>query len=155
MKLPLPASDSITLTYIIRGSNFGERYTILAVHIRFLFSPPLSSRLDKLCWNVYSHDFRSAKSSSKSLYPFACGSFAILSASSIAAIVFLSGSNMAFRKRLSDKCCRYIHAKISKSLSAFIFKSESIRMLMFVVEQSIILFSPLNMLMFHNLLLHE
>ena len=38
-----------------------------------------------------SHAFRSAKSSSKSLYPLTDGSFAILSASNIAAIVSLLG----------------------------------------------------------------
>ena len=37
------------------------------------------------------HDFRSAKSSSRSLYPFTDGSFVILSASDMAAIVSLLG----------------------------------------------------------------
>ena len=37
--------------------------------------------------SCFSHAFRSAKSSSRSLYPFTDGSFAILFASSIAAIV--------------------------------------------------------------------
>lgn len=82
---------------------FGERFTHCKGGDHFLqqfnFQATLHSQLEilfelrggldgVLC---FSHAFRSAKSSSRSLYPFTDGSFAILSASNMAAIVSLLG----------------------------------------------------------------
>ena len=82
---------------------FGERFTHCKggnyVLQQFDFQATLHSQLEilfelrggldgVLC---FSHAFRSVKSSSRSLYPFTDGSFAILSASNMAAIVSLLG----------------------------------------------------------------
>ena len=82
------------------------------------------------------HVFRSANSSSRSVYPFTAGSFAILSASSIAATVSLLGwlremskgirpSRRDWRTKILNAVVRFMPSS-PNSLLACAFRSESI-----------------------------
>ena len=94
-----------------------------------------------------SHAFRSANSSSRSVYLFTAGSFAILSASSMTATVTLPGwlrdmskgirlSRREWRTKILNAVVRFMPSS-PNSLSACVFRSESMRILMFVVEPAI------------------
>ena len=89
------------------------------------------------------HLFRSANNSSRSLKPFTDGSFAILSASSMAATVSLFGcssltskgmppSRSDWRTKMLNAVVRFMPSSVN-SASACAFKSASMRILMFVV----------------------
>src|SRR5699024_5900387 len=95
----------------------------------------------------FPHFFRSANNSSRSLYPFTDGSFAILSASSMAAIVSLLGcssftskgmppSRSDWRTKILNAVVRFMPSSLKRA-SACAFKSASMRMLMFVVFPAI------------------
>ena len=78
-----------------------------------------------------SHAFRSANSSSRSVYLFTAGSFAILSASSMAATVSLPGwlrdvkGNPPLTEGLADKnteCCCQVHDEFPKQSVSLCFQ---------------------------------
>mgnify|MGYP007039319687 CR=1 FL=1 len=120
------------------------------MRMTYFFFMPLSFQV--LCGGLdgifcVSHAFSSANSSFRSVYPFTAGSFAILSASSIAATVSLLGwlremskgirpSRRDWRTKILNAVVRFMPSS-PNSLSACAFRSESIRMLMFVVEPAI------------------